>query len=251
MFSDGWWAGPIERRADFAAADELYQSTFGYASATHHLNPLLLVALVRNGGSAVGVKTPDGALVGFAYGFHAADGSGDYHYSQAAFIHPDVQGRGVGVMLKHAQRELVLATTGVQRMRWSFSPFLVRNAIFNLEKLGAAAIAFSPDYYDAPGSQRLIVEWSFDRAVAAAPSAVVAPTEQAPPDGVRWRDEPAVAGARWLVFPASVAVDDGPARAAMTDALGAAFADGARITRAARVGADTAAYLVEPVGSRG
>ena len=58
---------------DFRAAAELYTRVFGYERPEFSLNPNLLSALARNGGSAVGVRGAGGELIGFAYGFAGRD----------------------------------------------------------------------------------------------------------------------------------------------------------------------------------
>lgn len=89
--------------SEFREAAALYTKVFEYTDRDYSLNPNLLSALARNGGSAVGAFTPSGALIGFAYGFAGRDVQGaDFHYSQAAAVDPAHQGRGVGHALKYA-----------------------------------------------------------------------------------------------------------------------------------------------------
>jgi len=145
----------------FRAANDLYSRVFGYTAADHSLNPKLLSAIVGNGGTAVAATTPEGELVGFAYGFIGFDGTHPYLYSQAAFIDSAYQGLGVGRLLK--QEQAVIATrAGLTSMRWAFDPILSRNAHFNLDVLGARGVRFAPRYYDEAFSDRLIVEWELD-----------------------------------------------------------------------------------------
>jgi predicted GNAT superfamily acetyltransferase len=135
----------------------LYRDVLGHGEPGMELNPRLLSALVRNGGSAVGLL--DGArLVAFAYGVHARDAEGDYHYSQSAAVAPDFQGQGVGRQLKQAQADLVRAA-GVATMRWAYDPVLGRNGHFNLDVLGARARWYVEDFYYRPGTDRVVVEW--------------------------------------------------------------------------------------------
>ena len=44
-------------------AAQLYREVFGYTDPAHGVNPRLLSALAANGGSVVGVLTPDGHVV--------------------------------------------------------------------------------------------------------------------------------------------------------------------------------------------
>jgi predicted GNAT superfamily acetyltransferase len=143
-------------------AAELYRSVFGYDHPSYGINPRLLAGLTANGGSVVGALDPDDRLVGFAYGFLGSDGTDSYHYSQSAVVAADLQGQGVGRRLKLAQREVALRS-GCTSMRWAYDPMLTRNAHFNLDVLGACGIAFKPDLYDEPGTDRILIDWDLTR----------------------------------------------------------------------------------------
>ena len=145
-------------RAVFGQASELYTRVFGYTAADHSLNPKLLSAIVGNGGAAVAARDAAGELVGFAYGFVGVESGVPYLYSQAAFIDPAWQGKGVGRLLKQEQA-VIARDEGLTSMRWAFDPTLARNAHFNLDVLGAHGVRFVPNYYDEPFSDRLIVDW--------------------------------------------------------------------------------------------
>lgn len=142
-------------------ASELYSRVFGYASRELSLNPKLLLAIAANGGTTIAATTPDRELVGFAYGFAGFDGSRVYHYSQAAFVAPGMQGAGIGRLLKQAQADEARAL-GMTTMRWAFDPLLANNAHFNFTVLGARGLWFAPRLYDDDLSARLIVEWQLD-----------------------------------------------------------------------------------------
>lgn len=143
---------------EWSAASALYRRVFGYDQPEFGISPRLLAALRENSGSALGAFDPGGELIGFCYGFSAVDGGELYHYSQAAVVAAGAQGLGVGRRLKQAQAETARAT-GARTMRWTFDPYALRNAHFNLSVLGATAIRFLPDYYDDGASDRLLVSW--------------------------------------------------------------------------------------------
>ena len=149
---------PLQR-----AAGELYRYVFGYEPTAQALSPRLLMGLLENGGSALGAVGENDELLGFCYGFVGIDDGRTHHYSQAAVVARSAQGLGLGRSLKHAQAE-VARRSGVDRMRWAYDPYNVRNAHFNLAVLGATGIRFIPDSYDEPATDRVIVEWEFDRA---------------------------------------------------------------------------------------
>jgi predicted GNAT superfamily acetyltransferase len=158
--------------SDLPTFVELYQRVFRYAEPG--LNVRLLRAIERNGGVTLGAWV-DGQPAGFAFGFVAhAPGVGFYHYSQVAAVDDRFQGRGVGRALKLAQREKVRAQ-GLARMRWYFDPMRSRNAHFNLDVLGADAVALERNLF-GPGTgrdrgfhtHRLVAEWALDAGPAPA-----------------------------------------------------------------------------------
>ncbi|SDT47420.1 GNAT family N-acetyltransferase [Actinoplanes derwentensis] len=147
----------LDGAAEWTAASALYRSVFGYQQPEFGVNPRLLAALRENSGSVIGALGSDGTVIGFCYGFAAVDGGELYHYSQAAVVAPAAQGSGVGRQLKQAQAEVARAT-GARTMRWTFDPYALRNAHFNLAVLGAAGIRFRPDYY-GDDTDRVLVSW--------------------------------------------------------------------------------------------
>ncbi|MEU9507298.1 GNAT family N-acetyltransferase [Micromonospora sp. NPDC048170] len=168
--------------AERTAASALYRSVFGYEGPEHAVSPRLLAALHENAGTALGAFDAAGALVGFCYGFTAVEHGELYHYSQATVVDARAQGRGVGRQLKHAQADAA-RRTGARTMRWTFDPYALRNAHFNLTVLGAAGIRFLPDFYDDGGSDRVLVRWDLDRPDSGARATASGhPTVDAPAD---------------------------------------------------------------------
>jgi predicted GNAT superfamily acetyltransferase len=147
----------LEGPAELTAAARLYRTVFGYAQPEYGVSPRLLAALRANSGSVIGAFGPTGEVIGFCFGFSAVDGGELYHYSQAAVVSDGAQGLGVGRRLKQAQAE-VARHTGARTMRWTFDPYALRNAHFNLSVLGATGIRFLPDYYGGD-TDRVLVSW--------------------------------------------------------------------------------------------
>jgi len=172
--ADDFRAVSLQTPAQYAEAAALYRAVFGYQEPDHGLNPRLLAALAHNGGSVVGVLDTSDRLVAFAYGFPGTSQSALYHYSQSAVVAADLQGRGLGRLLKYAQRDVALAA-GMKHMRWTYDPFQVRNAHFNLNVLGARGRWYAPDLY-GPGTDRLVVEWNLTQE----PSVDRAPVAEVP-----------------------------------------------------------------------
>jgi predicted GNAT superfamily acetyltransferase len=230
--------GTLESFETRSQAARLYRSVFNYGSDDFQVSPHLLRSLIDNGGSALGAFEPSGRIVGLSYGFSALAGDRVYHYSQATVIAPDAQGRGLGRRLKLAQAE-VARSTGASTMRWSYDPYLSRNAHFNLSSLGARGTWFHPDYYDQPDTDRMVVEWplDFSRGVEAR---VAREAYASVADGIHGvlATVPAAqtaagstAGYRWVVFPCALAAAPGTpdperVRAAIRASIEDAFADG-------------------------
>ena len=85
------------------------------------------------------------SVVGFAVGFLGWSPAVHVHSHQAGVVE-GYRRRGVGYALKLAQRATCLRY-GVTEMRWTFDPLVRRNVSFNLNALGARAVAFYPDFY--------------------------------------------------------------------------------------------------------
>lgn len=125
-----------------------------------------LLAATAAGGVVLGAFDASGRLIGFCYGFVGLREGEVLFYSHMAGVAPAHRDRGVGFLLKRAQREAALQR-GVRRMVWTYDPMKSLNARFNLHKLGAVAARYYVDYYGAMQdelnrglpSDRLEVDW--------------------------------------------------------------------------------------------
>src|SRR5437660_8147959 len=105
----------------------------------------------------------------------------------------DYRDRGVGRLLKLFQREEALGR-GIRLIQWTFDPLELRNAHFNLNRLGAISRRYLANLYGTTTSplhrglatDRLLVEWRLDssRAVAAIQNLVKDPAEAPAISGV-------------------------------------------------------------------
>jgi len=225
---------PLQR-----AAGALYRDVFGYEPTAQALSPRLLMGLLENGGSALGALGDDDQLLGFCYGFVGIEDGRLHHYSQAAVVAASAQGSGLGRSLKRAQAD-VARRTGIDRMRWAYDPYNVRNAHFNLAVLGAVGIRFLPDFYDEPGTDRVIVEWEFDRERRPLPATVLEEAARA----ARTHARGTIDGYTWL------AADLGAERpshrydrSSLATELSAALAAGDRLLATERLADDSAAAI--------
>lgn len=142
----------------------------------------LVRALQHTGGYVVGAFAGD-RIVGGTVGFLGrADGRLLLH-SHVTGIAASARGRGVGVALKLHQRAWCLERA-IGEVTWTFDPLVRTNAVFNLRRLGAAAVAYLPDHYgpmpDAINAgdptDRLGVRWTLtDPRVVAAAAGQVTP----------------------------------------------------------------------------
>lgn len=251
MADEGIRVAEATRPEDFIDAARLYTAAFGYGDENLRLNPLLLTALIANGGVAVAARDADGELIGFVYGFPGIDGAETYLYSQAAFVHPDYRGHGLGRRLKLVQRGYAL-DRGLATMRWAFDPLLSRNAYFNLAVLGASGRHYRPDFYGTPGSDRLIVEWDLDpdspaREAVELPDGVADHARASAPGTVLRDGEEA-----YLTIATaqdSVALDaaaGGVARAAVRAGLAGLIDEGLEAISCLAIGENTSVYVLRP-----
>ncbi len=117
------------------------------------------------GGQVLGAWAGE-QLIGYALAIPGLRDGRPYFHSHMLAVAPEYRNRGVGKMLKLAQREDALAR-GIELIEWTFDPLEIKNAFFNIEKLGAIVRRYSPDFYGASTSplhgnlptDRLHAEW--------------------------------------------------------------------------------------------
>jgi predicted GNAT superfamily acetyltransferase len=79
---------------------------------------------------------------------------------------PEYQNRGVGRILKLAQRDHAILR-GIHLIEWTFDPLQIKNAFFNISRLGAVVRRYIPNCYGRTSSplhgglptDRLVAEW--------------------------------------------------------------------------------------------
>jgi predicted GNAT superfamily acetyltransferase len=136
------------------------------------------------------------AVVGFRQGTV-------YLHSHQTAVSAGHRDRGIGRMLKLFQRDEALAR-GIRLVEWTFDPLELKNAHFNLNRLGAICRRYLPDLYGVTTSplhrgietDRLVAEWQLDspRVIAAigdfAPGATDAPaTIEVPAEVELWKQD--------------------------------------------------------------
>ncbi len=66
-------------------------------------------------------------------------------------VRPEYQNHGLGRRLKLKQRDLALAA-GIKLIEWTFDPLELKNAFFNIERLGAIVRRYAPNNYGLTSS---------------------------------------------------------------------------------------------------
>jgi predicted GNAT superfamily acetyltransferase len=151
--------------AEFADAVRLQKLIWGFDEI--ELLPLrLFVVATKIGGQALGAFD-DGRMIGFCLAIPGikADGAG-YLHSHMLGVLKEYRNAGVGRMLKLEQRKDALAR-GIALIEWTFDPLEIKNAYFNLERLGAIVRRFVLNQYGVTTSplqaglptDRCIAEW--------------------------------------------------------------------------------------------
>jgi predicted GNAT superfamily acetyltransferase len=159
----------LSDRPDLVQLSSLLRTVWGAADPVVPLT--LLRALSDTGGLVLGAfagSAPGAAMVGGAVGFRAADDPARLH-SHIVGVHADWRRRGVGSAIKQRQRTWCL-DRGMTSMTWTFDPLVRRNAMFNLNRLGAVGCAYLTDYYgpmdDAYNAgvptDRVLLRWELD-----------------------------------------------------------------------------------------
>ncbi len=141
------------------------------------------VVAAHTGGQVLGAFAGK-TLVGFTLALAALRNGGAYLHSHMTGVHVNYRDRGVGRMLKLFQRDEALSRD-IRLIEWTFDPLEIRNAHFNLNRLGAVARRYVSNFYGITTSplhrglatDRLVAEWYLDspRVMAALNNELPAP----------------------------------------------------------------------------
>jgi predicted GNAT superfamily acetyltransferase len=143
---------------------KLQHRIWGYSAIDTVPDQMFIVAK-ESGGQVLGAFHKSDA-VGFALAFAAIHGRTPYLHSHMVGVAPEFQNQGVGKLLKLAQRDDAIAR-GIDLIEWTFDPLQLRNAHFNLVRLGAVVRRYIPNFYGQTSSplhaglptDRLVAEW--------------------------------------------------------------------------------------------
>ncbi len=152
---------------------ELQARTWGYDAVD--VIPRRLFAVAQHiGGQVIGAfSRGEGKaaeeLVGFAMAIPGVRSGRAYLHSHMLAVVPEYRNVGLGRDLKLSQRDEALSR-GLVCMEWTFDPLDIKNAYFNIVKLGATARSYCPNFHGVSSARlqggrptdRLVAEWDLD-----------------------------------------------------------------------------------------
>ena len=162
----------------------------------------MFVVAAHTGGQVLGAFDGE-RMVGYTLALAGLRDRVPYLHSHMTGVLSEYRDRGVGRMLKLFQRDEALSR-GIRLIQWTFDPLELRNAHFNLNRLGAICREYQPNLYGVTTSplhrglatDRLLAEWHLDsaRVVAAIENLVKDPVEapaiiELPAELERWLRE--------------------------------------------------------------
>jgi predicted GNAT superfamily acetyltransferase len=153
---------------EFTAAVRLQQEIWGFRDVD--LLPVrLFVVASKIGGHSFGAFEGD-EMVAFVLAIPGIKPGGRaYLHSHMLGVREGYRDRGLGRMLKLAQRNEALSC-GVHLIEWTFDPLEIKNAYFNVERLGAVVNRYVYNQYGITSSSlhgglptdRCVAEWYID-----------------------------------------------------------------------------------------
>lgn len=116
------------------------------------LPPRLFIVAIKIGGQVFGAY--DGSrMIGYCIAIPGLKPGGQYYlHSHMLGVLDTYRDKGVGKSLKLAQRADALAR-GVELMEWTFDPLQIKNAFFNMERLGCVVRRFVRNQYGITSSK--------------------------------------------------------------------------------------------------
>jgi predicted GNAT superfamily acetyltransferase len=170
--------------SDFHRCVELQKAVWGESDLETEPYVTFVVAN-QTGGQVLGAFDGD-TMIGFTMAVAGVRNKTPYLHSHMTGVLPSYRNRKVGRALKLFQREEALSRD-IRLIEWTFDPLEVRNAHFNLNRLGAIVRTYIPNFYGITTSplhrglptDRLLAEWHLDskRVIAAINDLVPEPSD--------------------------------------------------------------------------
>lgn len=156
---------PLRTHAEFGDAVRLQQLIWSFSDI--ELLPVrLFVVATKIGGQALGAFD-GGRMIAFCLAIPGLKSNGlSYLHSHMLGVLPEYTNRGIGRMLKLEQRNEAMLR-GIELIEWTFDPLELKNAYFNIERLGAVVRRFVLNQYGTTTSalhsgmptDRCVAEW--------------------------------------------------------------------------------------------
>jgi predicted GNAT superfamily acetyltransferase len=148
----------------FEACVALEEAIWGYDPADMIPRRMFLLAS-RIGGQVFGAYVGD-TMAAFAMGLPGYRNGHPYLHSHMVGVLETYRNLGIARALKLAQRDDALARS-IDLIEWTFDPLEIKNAYFNIAKLGAVVRRYRHDFYGASSSplqgglptDRVYAEW--------------------------------------------------------------------------------------------
>ncbi len=158
----------LDTLEEYKACVKLQKEVWGFEDNLDMVPIPLLVIARKNGGFLYGAFI-GGKLVGFIYSILGYYNKQFIHCSHMLAVLPEYRDSGIGYRLKMKQREFALSQ-GIKLITWTFDPFQLKNAYFNIEKLGIIVKTYYKDLYGLTSSplhyglptDRMLAEWYID-----------------------------------------------------------------------------------------
>jgi predicted GNAT superfamily acetyltransferase len=158
----------LETLPEFREALKLQKEIWGFEDI--ELLPLRLFVVARKvGGQVIGAfdeSAPGRPMVGFLLAIPGLKKDRPYLHSHMMGVLPRYRNLGIGRRLKLAQRDDALQR-GIELVEWTYDPLEIKNAYFNIERLGGVVRRFVLNQYGTTSSplhgglptDRCVVEW--------------------------------------------------------------------------------------------
>jgi predicted GNAT superfamily acetyltransferase len=131
--------------AEFAEAVDLQKRIWNFADI--ELLPVRLFVVANKVGGHTFAAYDGHRMIGFLLAIPGIKRGGNgYLHSHMLGVLSDYRDRGVGRLLKLRQREDALARR-IELVEWTFDPLELRNAFFNMERLGAIVRRYVENQY--------------------------------------------------------------------------------------------------------
>jgi predicted GNAT superfamily acetyltransferase len=149
---------------EFNACVDLQREVWGFSDLD--LVPLRVFSVASKiGGQVIGAWDGD-TMVGFAFSLPGSHRRYPYLHSHMLGVKESYRNTGLGRRIKLFQREDAIGR-GYDLIEWTFDPLEIKNAYFNLERLGAIARRYNLNQYGITTSplqgflptDRLVAEW--------------------------------------------------------------------------------------------